>query len=393
MANIMKILAIMEDYPWFSGIKKVFIDLLSALIHHSIEDIHILLVCIRGAIDIPSHIPNILLPQTTTPQKFFGSIYRSVKKFNPDVILVSESFTYKRCFSIPVLFTKKFLQKPFAIYFFDAYNLTESILRYKEICRGIRGFYYPYLRAIHTQFSIMFGLSSYNIILVGSDYVKYRLIKKGFNPDKIKVVGTPITVPCNVKKLKYLCDLERPIILNIGRVAPDRRPYDFIKVAKSVKKKMPTVQFTWIGSGELLTEMRKKAERYVNFMGRVSENIKFKLIRKSCIFAFTGQNFFAGFNMPICEALLCGTPVVSYRMPLLKSLFKDEVVYVPFGNVNEMSLKIIEIIENYDAFYKSFEKKMANIQHTTFFRYCNPQKVAQRTISALTELLKNKESK
>ena len=137
-------------------------------------------------------------------------------------------------------------------------------------------------------------------------------------------------------------------LLWTGRLSPEKRPLDLIKVMKIVAGAMPDTKLLIVGSGKELESVRDLAE-----CSGVSENVVFtgfsddvqSYYRQGAVFINTSE--FEGFSLTIAEAMAHALPVVSYDMPWL-TLFRDGrgIVAVPQGRFDLLAAETIRLLQD-----------------------------------------------
>ena len=102
--------------------------------------------------------------------------------------------------------------------------------------------------------------------------------------------------------LPEMADLPRPILLNVGRVAPEKNMEAFCE--------LPTVgSKVVVGDGPALAEMRRRYPD-VHFLGAKSGAALASAYRAANCFVFPSKT--DTFGLVIIEALACGVPVAAY---------------------------------------------------------------------------------
>jgi glycosyltransferase involved in cell wall biosynthesis len=122
-----------------------------------------------------------------------------------------------------------------------------------------------------------------------------------------------------------------------SRSAPFKDPYALLVELDKIgfKERVVIIGKTW------------KTDRYEKdwsfeliLYGTISDTRKFSYLKQAKVLAMPSQ--FEGFGMPPMEALACGTPVIAYDLPVLKSIYEGEIVYTPIGNAGLMARRIVE---------------------------------------------------
>lgn len=73
-------------------------------------------------------------------------------------------------------------------------------------------------------------------------------------------------------------DVASPVrnIITMGHVVSYKNPQVWIRVAKTITERLKDVQFTWLGNGPLLEEMRKEAESFnIYFTGLIEDPVPY----------------------------------------------------------------------------------------------------------------------
>ncbi|MFD1031914.1 glycosyltransferase [Metaplanococcus flavidus] len=100
-------------------------------------------------------------------------------------------------------------------------------------------------------------------------------------------------------------------IVNLARVDDQKKPFEFIEIARKLLEQNLNVQFIWAGNGKYLEKAREKVEFYglseqVKFIGFSNE--KDKILQESDLFLSTSE--YEGLPYAVIEAM-------SYKLPLL----------------------------------------------------------------------------
>jgi len=144
------------------------------------------------------------------------------------------------------------------------------------------------------------------------------------------------------------------IIMSIGRVSPDKRPQDAIKIVRIVRKSVHDAELLWVGGGsDLLNFQRLRGEEpYLNFVGQVSN--KWELLRRSHAYVSTSAR--EGFNLPIGEALLAGVPTIAYDLPVYRHVYGSVVIYIPRFDVDAFAEAVIDVLRHPEKYKQTVEE-------------------------------------
>jgi L-malate glycosyltransferase len=103
------------------------------------------------------------------------------------------------------------------------------------------------------------------------------------------------------------------LLITIGRLIPRKAVDQLIHLVARLR--LPYVHLLVVGSGPLAEPLAVLARelgvhRRVHFLGHVSEEEKFRLLRMSDILCSASQH--EGFGLTYLEAMACGRPVITY---------------------------------------------------------------------------------
>ncbi len=149
----------------------------------------------------------------------------------------------------------------------------------------------------------------------------------------------------------------KPTITYFGRLKKYKSIEQLFYAFTNVKKELPDAQVYIVGRGDYEQELREIAEKLgisesVKFWGYVDDNQKIELLSKShCV---VNTSIKEGWGITNLEANACGTLVISANVPGLRDSVKDCVsgLLYEFGNIEDLSNKIISIFTNKELFDK-----------------------------------------
>ncbi|MGB9794638.1 glycosyltransferase family 4 protein [Caldisericum exile] len=153
------------------------------------------------------------------------------------------------------------------------------------------------------------------------------------------------------KESDFLSDNNRFIFVSVGRLEKEKHFDYLIKAFYFVKKHYPNFELLVIGDGEEQVSLKKLSQRislkdYVRFLGYVKHVEKY--LYHSFAFVFTSSR--EGLPVSVMEAMAMEKPVVAYNIRGVRDLVEDGVngFLVPFGDIKELSNKIIYLMEHPD---------------------------------------------
>ena len=136
----------------------------------------------------------------------------------------------------------------------------------------------------------------------------------------------------------------------VAALGPARGLYDIVPVWKLVTEVKPDAKLAVIGKGSVGYESELKKEIHsagldenIKMLGYLRGNKLYEAIKSSRI--FVGFNREGSWGIGVCEGMACGLPVIVYDLKAY-SVFSQEILKVPLGDVNAFAKKILELIED-----------------------------------------------
>ncbi len=186
------------------------------------------------------------------------------------------------------------------------------------------------------------------LVFVDSERIKETLINKyGFQEKNIYITknGADLEFIENIKSHpKKIYD-----ICFCGRLIKAKGVFDLIEIVIKIKKYYPIIKCAIIGQGpekdNLLREIKNNnLENNIHLFGFVSEREKIRMLKSSKTFVFPSHE--EGWGIVIGEAMVCGLPVIVYKLKDILEIWKDNVTWIECFDLNEFSNKIIKLLEN-----------------------------------------------
>lgn len=150
------------------------------------------------------------------------------------------------------------------------------------------------------------------IAVMNKGTLDYTALSKYFN---VRVLTPPHAF--NPIALKYRTFDKEEYAVFLGRMNTAKGAHEVIEIRKSVKLKM-------IGKPEQDFIVRKARENGIVVIENVSEEEKFEILSRAKVLVLPSHQ--ESFSITILEALAVGTPVVTYDLPSLKSIYQFEAV-------------------------------------------------------------------
>jgi glycosyltransferase involved in cell wall biosynthesis len=130
-------------------------------------------------------------------------------------------------------------------------------------------------------------------------------------------IRSDVLVPEDREQARHRLKLQAgPIVVAIGRLAPQKDPIGFLTFVSALHKRVPNLRAIWVGDGQL----RDAVEERIDVLGLQSvisitgwlDDVRGYL---AACDLFVSTSAYEGFSTVIAEALAMGRPVVASRIP------------------------------------------------------------------------------
>ncbi len=164
-----------------------------------------------------------------------------------------------------------------------------------------------------------------------SDYNNQDLLEAGYD----QVATLPLVVPAKTydvpidQQLEEKLKKKRPLLLFVGRLSPNKRQEDLLKLLHFFRQLQPNAHLALVGD--------KWALKYDRFLERLAENagLKERLILPGhlsfqemvtyfrCADLYVSMSEHEGFGKPFIEAMLLGVPVAAFASSAIPATMGD----------------------------------------------------------------------
>lgn len=190
-----------------------------------------------------------------------------------------------------------------------------------------------------------------DVVVVDRGYFDAYVRRQGANPRKVlrtRVVVHPAyyTEPTDRPDVRQALGLpDGLLVLHPGRLEPDKYVSDVAKAFLEVHRKLPRAFLVLAGYGHLETELRIAAaeagiEDRFFFLGPVDA------VRLSALMATADVIVSADMGLTLIEAMLSGTPVVTYDVGFHSEVVRDGITghLAPFGSWHGLADRAVDVL-------------------------------------------------
>lgn len=209
-----------------------------------------------------------------------------------------------------------------------------------------------------------FGLQNADKIAAVSKYTKKMIVDKyGIDPAKIHVVYNGMYLP-KIHLPKFAPQKNHKMVLFVGRLAHQKGPFHFIKIAQKILSKRQDVHFVIVGTGGLMREMihsvaASRLGMYIHFTGFLEPKKVMQMYNLADVYVMPSIS--EPFGLSCLEALSNKVPVVISKQSGVSELLRH-VFKVDFWDINEMANKIIALLDYRALRKESFVNTQTDLQ-------------------------------
>lgn len=300
---------------------------------------------------------------------FVPSLYKKMdSKYNYDIVIDDIN-------KIP-FYTPLFIKKPLLA--ISHHFFGKSIYREANLIAGSYVYFSEYL------VNLIYKKTPFVVV---SQSTLDEFVERGFNTSNFRIVTNAIAqenFPMN------LCEKNDQLTVSyFGRLKKYKSVDHLFYAFEKVKCSYPNSRLEVIGRGDYRPYLEKLAQQLkisdsVIFHGFVSEEEKVSILAKSHVVVNTSMK--EGWGITNIEANACGTPVISADVPGLRDSVAKDIsgLLYKYGNVDELSQKILQIFTDIDLRHKLSE---GAIEWAKSFSW---DKSADEMIDYMEEILKHK---
>ena len=247
------------------------------------------------------------------------------------------------CNTIPA-FLKKSKEKDIK-WIVSVFHIIDSPTKRK----GGHSFFSNFISKIIQSFSFYLIKNKADIIIVLNEDLKNDLAVRGFDRDKMYILGAGINYDFIDKMPSE--DGGKYDACFMARLSTTKGILDMPDVWKKVRKTVKNARLVVIGAGvkkdlDRIKEkvLKNKLEDSFEMVGAVSDQEKYAIMKNSKVFVF--PSYEEGFAISILEAMVCKIPVVAWNLSVYSTIYKDAIITVPKGDINSFSENVVKLLND-----------------------------------------------
>lgn len=184
---------------------------------------------------------------------------------------------------------------------------------------------------------------------------KIKVIMHGADKDLLRYIST-----------KYPNFHDRNYdIIHFGRLSKEKGTYDLLETLLYISQKnLVDRRLKVILIGKTDRKLERQIQSYLSMLHdkikieifpHISRSKLIEFLQRSRLFVL--PSYVDTFSLSILEALFCGTPVIAYITPSLKSVWHDIIEYAKLGNITDLASKIATLLYDKETWRR---KSLAN---------------------------------
>ena len=137
----------------------------------------------------------------------------------------------------------------------------------------------------------------------------------------------------------------------LGRLMPSKGVGDLAAIWSRVAAYIPGARLCVIGGGgePQVRELRRQIEAAglagcVTLAGYLDDAAAFSIVKAARVFLFPSHE--EGFGIAVAEAMGCGVPVVSWDLPVYRSIFEDRTTRAPEGDLAAFASAVVRLLRD-----------------------------------------------
>jgi glycosyltransferase involved in cell wall biosynthesis len=234
-------------------------------------------------------------------------------------------------------------------------------------------------------------------VIVPTESVRGEVCEQlGLSPEKVFAVPEAARACFSPMELEATKCVRRRLgigadfLLTVGTIEPRKNLQTLLNAFEEVAggQSQPTLQLVIVGNRGWLSEpffvvLEKSPMRKRIILTEYLNDEELRALYSSCR-AFIYASFYEGFGLPPLEAMACGAPVITSRIPALAETTGDAALLFDHTSANDLAQKILVLVGD-----KKAREKLSNagLQRVSEYSW---ERTAQLTLAVYTKALAKK---
>ena len=238
---------------------------------------------------------------------------------------------------------------------------------------------YPFRHLKYLRASTKYAAKKAKKIITVSENTKKDLIDfYGIDSEKIKVVYHGLSQPQAMTKIDSSAEIS-PYFLYLGRLELKKniegllKAFQFLKKEKKLPHKLVLAGPAGYGYKKILSQIRECQD--VFRLSYVSESNKWWLLKNASVFCL--PSFYEGFGLPVLEAQMMETPVVTSNISSMPEVAGQGALLIDPNKTEEIAEALGEAVSNDDLKEGLIQKGLKNVERFSW------SKCAKETLDIL----------
>jgi glycosyltransferase involved in cell wall biosynthesis len=226
-----------------------------------------------------------------------------------------------------------------------------------------------------------------DLVFTVNHTVKDDLVKRGFLPEKVVVIGNGI----DYQRIDSTPSPERKYDgIYVGAIYPAKGIFDIVDIWHQICSEMPAAKIAVVGSGystwvDSFKRMiaSQHLEKNVEILGyrRQGEEL-YSVIKSARVAIFPSREETWGIS--VAEAAACGLAILAYDLEIYREVFGDAIVLVPRYRTDLMAKEALCLIRDQE------QARSLGLRAKSFVQRYSWDTVAERESSAMLMTLSNR---
>jgi glycosyltransferase involved in cell wall biosynthesis len=201
------------------------------------------------------------------------------------------------------------------------------------------------LRQLNDAISAALLRRYFDLVFAINQSVKSFLVSHGVDAQKIRITNN------GTDPVSLTSDPKPPIFdaCYVGRLERIKGVFDLVAIWGDVSSRMPDAKLAIVGDGSEKDQLTNLIEaehltRNIVLCGFVEEQRKFEIMIRSKLFLL--PSYADDWGIAILDAMSCGLPAIVYDSPALRTVWGDDVTFVPAGDTASFGQALVRLLRD-----------------------------------------------